>query len=493
MSKLQVNEIVDKEGTGSPTFTNGVVVSGVGTFSSQVSIAGTLTYEDVTNIDAVGVVTARVGMKVLAGGIDAVGVVTATSFSGNGSALTGVAATDNIDTNTIRVSGISTFTEVVNASSDVRVTGNLNAGITTTSSIINGTALSHRNIIINGAMEVAQRGTSDGSVTSSGYYACDRWRVGAGGLDSALTVARSSLSSSDTPYSSGFRYATKITNGDQSGGLGATDFISFAQRVEGQNINSCGWDFTSTSSNLTVSFWIKSSVAQTFYSRFRVTEASANKEYVFAVAATTSWQKITQTIPGASGLNPKNDEDMGFFWDIILAYGTDYTGSMTLDQWNTVNTSAYTPDMTTTWYTTDNATFEITGVQLEVGPVATPFEFRSIGDELARCQRYYYRHATGNTKGISENATMYNSSSVFLSIPLPTEMRDQPTLEITNSTSHFLKYENNGGTNFDTLGRDGVTTARLLCINGSVSGTAGNACMIRTNSASAYVAALAEL
>ena len=78
MSKLQVNEIVDKEGTGSPTFTNGVVVSGVGTFSSQVSIAGTLTYEDVTNVDAVGVVTARTGIKVLAGGANIVGVTTST-------------------------------------------------------------------------------------------------------------------------------------------------------------------------------------------------------------------------------------------------------------------------------------------------------------------------------------------------------------------------------------------------------------------------------
>ena len=78
MSKLQVNEIVDKEGTGSPTFTNGVVVSGVGTFSSQVSIAGTLTYEDVTNVDAVGVVTARTGIKVLAGGANKVGVTTST-------------------------------------------------------------------------------------------------------------------------------------------------------------------------------------------------------------------------------------------------------------------------------------------------------------------------------------------------------------------------------------------------------------------------------
>ena len=109
MSQINVDRVKNREGTGSPTFTNGIVVSGVGTFSSKVSIAGTLTYEDVTNIDSVGVVTARVGMKVLAGGINAVGVITGTSFKGDGSALTGIAATDNIDTNTIRVSGISTL------------------------------------------------------------------------------------------------------------------------------------------------------------------------------------------------------------------------------------------------------------------------------------------------------------------------------------------------------------------------------------------------
>ena len=139
MSKLQVNEIVDKEGTGSPTFTNGVVVSGVGTFSSQVSIAGTLTYEDVTNIDAVGVVTARTGVKVLAGGINAVGVVTATSFAGDGSGLTGVANTDfvvstatttsrltvNSDANIV---GVSTFTGAIDANNNLDVSGTSTLG-----------------------------------------------------------------------------------------------------------------------------------------------------------------------------------------------------------------------------------------------------------------------------------------------------------------------------------------------------------------------------
>ena len=80
MSQINVDRIKNRIGTGSPTFTNGIVVSGVGTFSSQVSIAGTLTYEDVTNVDAVGMVTARTGIKVLAGGADIVGIVTGTNF-----------------------------------------------------------------------------------------------------------------------------------------------------------------------------------------------------------------------------------------------------------------------------------------------------------------------------------------------------------------------------------------------------------------------------
>ena len=80
MSQINVDRIKNRIGTGSPTFPNGVIVSGVGTFSSQVSIAGTLTYEDVTNVDAVGMVTARTGIKVLAGGADVIGIVTATNF-----------------------------------------------------------------------------------------------------------------------------------------------------------------------------------------------------------------------------------------------------------------------------------------------------------------------------------------------------------------------------------------------------------------------------
>ena len=124
MSQVRADNITNRQGTGAPLFVNGIrvtgltsisnIVAGIATFTSDVSIGGTLTYEDVTNIDSVGIVTARTGIKVLAGGINAVGVVTATSisatsYSGDGSGLTGMASTDKVATSTLNVSGISTF------------------------------------------------------------------------------------------------------------------------------------------------------------------------------------------------------------------------------------------------------------------------------------------------------------------------------------------------------------------------------------------------
>ena len=319
------------------------------------------------------------------------GVCTATTLSGDGSALTGIAATDNVRTGILDVAGIATFRNNVNVGTAVTISesGIEASGIGITVANINGGQIGgRRNIIINGAMNVAQRGTSS---TSTGYQTVDRFTVLSGATDETPTQAQVDLTSSDTPYSLGFRKALKITNGNQSSGAGASDYIEMMHKFEGQDIHTSGWDFTSTSSFITISFWIKSSVAQTFYGAFRITEASANKQYTFAINATTSWQKITKTMPGASGLNPVNTNALGGWFNLIAFYGTSFTGSMTLDQWNTVDTNAYVPDMTSTWYATNDATLEITGVQLEVGSQATPFEHRSFGEELDLCQRYYQR------------------------------------------------------------------------------------------------------
>jgi hypothetical protein len=108
-----------------------------------------------------------------------------------------------------------------------------------------------------------------------------------------------------------------------------------------------------------------------------------------------TWTKITKTIPGNSNITFDNDANHGLNIEIVAFRGTDKTGSMSLDTWAAYDSAVRVPDMTSTWFTTDDATFEITGVQLEIGDTATPFEHKTYGQELRGCQRYYQTYATG--------------------------------------------------------------------------------------------------
>ena len=287
--------------------------------------------------------------------------------------------------------------------------------------------LGNRNLIINGAMQVAQRGTSS---TSSGFYTVDRFQVNFTGTNEAPTQAQVALSSSDTPYSSGFRFAYKVTNGNQTSGGGAGRFIRYKTTIEAQDIAQSGWNYTSSSSNVTLSFWVKASVAQTYFGRLQTYDGTAqNYPFSFALSANT-WTKVTKTIPGNSNLQFDNNNAEGLLLEIVPYYGTDYTnGSMSVDAWAAY--SDRTPNNTATWYETDDATFEITGIQLEVGSVATDFEHRSFGEELALCQRYYYRVGLsgGNYYGgdIAFGFTDNDDTNIYLRTEFTTQMRIAPT------------------------------------------------------------------
>jgi len=290
-------------------------------------------------------------------------------------------------------------------------------GSVNTSGIITATAfiptagqLSHRNLIINGAMNVAQRGSTS---TSDGYATVDRFQVSYGGADEAPTQAQVDIDSATTPYTLGFRKALKITNGNQTGGAGTGDRLRYIYKVEAQDIATSGWNYVSSSSFITLSFWVKSSVAQNFYGRLQTEDGTArNYPYETGTLTANTWTKITKTIPGNTSptLDFDNNNGTGLIIEPIIAwYGTDYTGSMSLNTWATY--SDRTPDFGAAmddWYTTNDATLEITGVQLEVGSVATPFEHRSFGEELLRCQRYYEK---SYPQGIAPGETSYFSGS----------------------------------------------------------------------------------
>ena len=295
-----------------------------------------------------------------------------------------------------------------------------------------------KNLVINGDMQVAQRGTSS---TSSSYQTVDRFGISAGGQDNAMTQAQANVTSGGA-YDSGFRKCLKITNANQTGGAGAADYYRIFQFTEAQDAAQSGWNYVSSSSNITLSFWVKSSVAQNFYGYLR-TQDGTQQNYPFETGSLTAdtWTKITKTIPGNSNITIDNDNGHGPCLFIDLFNGTDYTGSVTLNQWGAYNGSVRTPASTSTWYTTNNATFELTGVQLEVGDSATDFEHKSFGDELLKCQRYYFKETATYYAGLGYGTNA--SSNCLGTLQQPCVMRATPT--VTVGTADFWGTGPSGG------------------------------------------------
>ena len=317
--------------------------------------------------------------------------------------------------------------DIGNGGFQVGPTGIATVTTVNTTNLINATQLSHRNLIINGAMQVAQRGTS--YTGTDNYNTVDRILTSVGGLDENCTFAQVDVSSGTAPYTSGFRKAFKITNGNQSSGAGSGDYVQIQSRLEAQNVATSGWNYTSSSSYITLQFWVKSSVAQNFYCYLR-TKDGTGQGYIFETGSLTAdtWTKIEKTIPGNSNITINNDNGEGLQINISPFWGTDFTSSSaSLNTWGTFSGSARTPDHTSTWYTTNDATFEITGLQLEVGSVATPFEHRIHGDELRRCQRYFFTVRGDSNQRTNIPAFANSTTECRAMVSFPTPMRATPT------------------------------------------------------------------
>jgi len=284
-----------------------------------------------------------------------------------------------------------------------------------------------KNLIINGAMQIAQRGTSS---TSSGMQTVDRFASFHNGTDEASTQAQVDVASGTTPYTSGFRKALKITNGNQTSGAGATDYIWIQYKLEAQDVANSGWNYTSTSSFVTLSFWVKSSVAQDFKGYLRSRDGTSQM-YPFATGSLSAdtWTKITKTIPGNSNLQFDNDVNNGLEINIAPFFGTDLTNNATTeDAWAAYVAANRTKDNTSTWYTTNDATFEITGVQLETGSVATDFEFKTVGQDLELCKRYFFKWNRSPTNRYTySGGYAAHATSAFYEFNFSPEMRATPT------------------------------------------------------------------
>ena len=414
----------------------------------------------------------------------------------SGANLTGIAATDNVRTGILDVAGIATFRNDVNVGTAVTITesGIEATGVGITCANINGTKIGgRRNLISNGDFRIAQRGTSS---TSTGFSTVDRWNFAYGGTDEAPTAAQHTLSSSDDPYSEGFRYSFHITNGNQSSGAGATDYIAILTSLEAQDLVNSGWDYTNPLSDITISFWAKSSVARTFCVQLYTADGTPQAyNHHYALSANT-WKKVIHTFPGYANVQFDNDANKGMEIQWNMFSGTTYTEGSTVDQWVTYNGNTSTPDENTDWYTTNDATFEITGVQLEVGSQATAFEHRSYGDELALCQRYYQviADSTGDVVGTGFGRS---GGYCYVARPLLVEMRTRPTVD--DQTTGSTRFRGNYSTDSNTgtgLTLD-TTISNKYCVQLSCGGFSsvndGDGFLLRKQGSSNIVGLDAEL
>mgnify|MGYP005993097619 CR=1 FL=1 len=350
-------------------------------------------------------------------------------------------------------------------------------------------ALSNRNMIVNGAMKVHQRGDQTG-VTSTTNYFVDRFQLVA--TDEGTW---SLTQEDDAPSGSGFTKSAKleITTADSS--IEAGDYAQLRYKFESQDVKHL-LKGTSEAKKCTLSFWVKSSIAQNYTVRMRETNSATSRQNVkqYTVSSANTWQEVVMTFDGDTGgddFSTAVDTNGNLVIEWMLGGGTDYQGGVPDVGWEDVDTTAY--DATDTFLTTVNSTFQITGVQLEVGDTATPFEHRSYGDELQRCQRYYQRfdhNDNANNFSLSMIGAYWTSVEHYCVLPLCVTMRADPTLQVSGSDA--LRVFGAGGTSVSTgivLDIEGATMMEIRVDSPRVE----SAVFVRINAVDDYLALDAEL
>jgi hypothetical protein len=241
-------------------------------------------------------------------------------------------------------------------------------------------ALSNRNLIINGAMNVAQRGTSF-SGTSGGiesHFAVDRWRYGH--KTGAVTITQNGISDLV-----GFQNSVKVqVTSTSTAATGNQDL--FETKIEGQDLVRAGWGL-SNAKDLTLSFYYKSNSTDNRVAWFYNLQRGRDFAVIFAASAVNTWERITINIPADQAFDDSNGA--GLYIRFVLSSGSQFTTGLA-STWSAIGNDRYAG--VANFHSSNSNYVEFTGVQLEVGDTATPFEHRSYGDELAKCQRYYKKN-----------------------------------------------------------------------------------------------------
>jgi hypothetical protein len=282
-----------------------------------------------------------------------------------------------------------------------------------------------KNRIINGAMVIDQR-NAGASVTlaSGGTYTVDRWQ-GYEDTDGVMTAQQNSSAPT------GFINSLKLTTTTADSSLASTQFALIQQKIEGFNISDLGWG-TASAATVALSFWVRSSLTGTFGGSLRNSAQTRSYPFTFTISTADTWEQKTITIAGDTSGTWLTTNGIGIHVAFGLGVGSTYSG--TAGAWATAQYFSATG--ATSVIGTLNATFYITGVQLEKGSTATSFDYRPYGTELALCQRYYIKYS-GNGTRFYGGRTESTSAAVW-QCALPVEMRTVPTVSAIDVTNLLI-------------------------------------------------------
>ena len=277
-----------------------------------------------------------------------------------------------------------------------------------------------KNMVINGDMRIWQRGDTTTSVTGNSYYSADRFR------NVTISAGTWTLSKSTTvPIGQGFAASLKYDCTTANASLSAGSLLMLEHRFEGQDMQSLKKG-TASAESLTLSFWVRSNKTGTYIAELRDEDNGRTISQSYAIDASDTWEKKTLTFAGDTTGALDNDNALSFYASFYLAAGTDYSSGTLATSWETRTNANRAVGQVNLADNTANEWY-ITGVQLEVGTVATPFEHRSFGDELQRCQRYFQIMdsfmAIGYGGGVGVSAAL----------AFRTEMRANPSLSVTGT------------------------------------------------------------
>jgi hypothetical protein len=293
-----------------------------------------------------------------------------------------------------------------------RIDGNVGSVSNIQTAAINGGPIGGtRNRIINGDMRIDQR-NNGASVSlpagASQAFITDRWWGQRFGGTAALSGQRSTVAPT------GFTNSLLVTTTTAaSPSAGDTSFI--AQRIEGFNVADLGWG-AAAPQVVTLSFWVRSSLTGTFSGSLNANVSARSYVFTYTISTANTWEQKAITVPGDTTGTWLSDTGWGIQVGFDLGCGTTVRGSA--GSWSSGQLSGATGSAILA--ATSGATFYITGVQLEPGTVATPFERRSYGQELALCQRYYYNHAQ-----------VFSTNTINTCGYFPVTMRATPTLVVS--------------------------------------------------------------